>query len=208
MVGTTETPGRRERKKLETRRALESAAIALFSEQGFDDTTVEEICDVVDVSTRTFNRYFPRKEDVLFADHEERLELFRCALGARDAAEPILDGVLAAFLEVQRQHRRPGDLDLRRAQVLAANPLLQAYNLGRQEDWVEEIAAFVTRRLDVDRYADPRPELVARVAIAAVVTTRRRWMTSPDEVELAQEYEALFPLLSSGFGVMAVPAES
>ncbi|MDY7099952.1 MAG: TetR family transcriptional regulator [Actinomycetota bacterium] len=206
-MGTTDTPGRRERKKLETRRALESAAIALFSEQGFDDTTVEEICDVVDVSTRTFNRYFPRKEDVLFADHEERVELFRSALAASDPAAGVLDAIKTATLAVLREHRRAGDLDLRRALVLAANPLLQAYNLGRQEDWIEEIASFVAERLGVDRHSDPRPELMGRVAIAAIVTARRRWMKAPDEHELADEYAAVFPLLATGFGVGAVPAE-
>ncbi len=72
--------GRRERKKLETREALFRAAVQLFSTRGVDETTVEDIADAVDVSARTFHRYFPSKEDVLFFDSAARRRRFADAL--------------------------------------------------------------------------------------------------------------------------------
>ena len=62
----------------------------LFARQGFDGTTVEEIADACEVSPRTFFRYFPTKEDVLFADAEARRERLLAVLADQPADEPAV----------------------------------------------------------------------------------------------------------------------
>ncbi|HYJ56769.1 MAG TPA: TetR family transcriptional regulator [Mycobacterium sp.] len=61
--------GLRERKKRRTREAVRSAAFELFQENGYPNTTIEQIAEAATVSTRTFFRYFPNKAALLIPDH-------------------------------------------------------------------------------------------------------------------------------------------
>src|SRR5690242_21571654 len=69
-----ERMGLRERKKLETARAVRRAAIDLFLERGFDDVSVAEIAAAANVSKMTVFNYLPSKEDLLFMPMEEQTE--------------------------------------------------------------------------------------------------------------------------------------
>jgi len=60
--------GLRERKKAKTRAAIRREAMRLFREQGYEETTVEQIAEAAEVSPSTFFRYFPTKEDVVLQD--------------------------------------------------------------------------------------------------------------------------------------------
>src|ERR1700730_861203 len=93
------TPGLRERKKARTSQALEDAALELFSTKGFDATTIEEIADAVEVSPRTFFRYFASKEEVLFARDAARERDLAAFLAARPLGESSLEKLRAALLE-------------------------------------------------------------------------------------------------------------
>ena len=85
---TDVVPGRRERKKEETKRKIFEAATRLFAHKGFESTTIEEIATEADVSKGTFFNYFPSKEHVLMAFGE--MQLAKLEIFVRDAQQSDL----------------------------------------------------------------------------------------------------------------------
>jgi AcrR family transcriptional regulator len=100
--------GRRDRKKTQTRAALRAAAQRLFAEQGFDATTVADITDAVDVSSRTFFRYFASKQDLLRLDIADLLPQMLATLRGRPTDEPPLQSILATLRTVLDRLEPPG----------------------------------------------------------------------------------------------------
>lgn len=98
MTSKNADPGRRERKKAATRRALSETALQMFLERGFDNVTVREIAEVADVSTTTLMNYFPTKEALVF-DLDDELE--HSLVEAVTARAPDL-----SVLESLRRHMR------------------------------------------------------------------------------------------------------
>ncbi len=68
MSASDSSQGLRARKKLQTRLAIRQAAFQLFEQQGYADTTIDQIAEAAEVSPRTFYRYFGGKEGVLLSD--------------------------------------------------------------------------------------------------------------------------------------------
>lgn len=83
-----------------TRRAILDAAFALFSERGFALTTVGEIAARADVAPRTFFRYFPSKESVLFTGTEGKKELLRQMLAERPEGESLAAGMISVLMRL------------------------------------------------------------------------------------------------------------
>ncbi len=85
-------PGRRERKKHDTRRRILRAAFDLFKAKGFEATTVEEIAEAADVAKGTVFNYFPQKTAFLVAAYREWWGLIREELGPVESWEgPVRD---------------------------------------------------------------------------------------------------------------------
>src|SRR5688572_8127443 len=80
----------RERKREQTKVALQAAAIRLFNEKGYAATSVDDIAEAANVSRRTFFRYFGSKEGVLFSESDESGERIRAALLRQPTEKPGL----------------------------------------------------------------------------------------------------------------------
>ncbi len=105
--------GRRERNKQEKLARIVGAARQLFSDQGFAETTTQQIAEAADIGTGTLFLYVRSKEDLLvmvFSD--EMLETARAAFASIDAAAPLLDQLMQVFSSMLAYHEQ--DLDLAR----------------------------------------------------------------------------------------------
>jgi AcrR family transcriptional regulator len=176
----------RERKKQRTREALLRAALELFTTQGYEHTTVDEIAEAVDVSQRTFFRYFAGKEDVAFAVQEMTEARFVDAVRARPPHEAPLQALRQAVLEGWDSIREtvetcvPVELYLRMYRTIESTPALLAAHLRRSAATEETIARLLAEREGVDVDADPRPRLAVAVFGGVIRVTERQWSTGDD----------------------------
>jgi AcrR family transcriptional regulator len=152
---------RRERKKQQTRDALVHAALTLFEAQGYERTAVREITDAVDVSERTFFRYFVSKEDLVLALSRDRTAALLDALAGRPPDEQPLTALRRAFRE---SLDFTPDAEARYLSVLKlidATPTLIAASLRDADEQSEEIVVALARREGVDPATDLRPRILA-----------------------------------------------
>ncbi len=111
----------------ETRQRIVEVALARFAEHGFDATTVEEIAAAADISPRTFFRYFPTKDAVLFDKIERHMVELCERIEQRPNDEPAADTLVAVLTEmVEQLHTSPEERALVR-RLLDERPALRGY---------------------------------------------------------------------------------
>src|ERR1700758_1563241 len=89
----TEQPDRQERRKRRTRQAIQTAALELFAERGYRETTINDIAERADVAPRTVTVHFPAKDDLLFDAEPFTLDSLSTRLAAREPGEPALQAL-------------------------------------------------------------------------------------------------------------------
>ncbi|MET9698434.1 TetR family transcriptional regulator [Streptomyces sp. NPDC006529] len=178
--------GLRERKKRRTRDALLRSSLVLFTTQGYEETTVDEITDAVEVSQRTFFRYFANKEEVAFAVQDLVESHFVAALEARPAAEGPLaamrNAVLGAWDTIEEAIGEvvPVELHMRSYRLIESTPALLAVHLRRSTELEERIARLIAAREGLDVDTDPRPRIAVAAFSGVMRVTGRLWGRGED----------------------------
>jgi len=159
---------------------LEQAALELYVERGYEQTTVAEIAERAGLTERTFFRHFADKREVLFAGAGALQELLVTAVaGAPDAAAP-LEAVAAALeaagalLQERREYSR------RRQSVIDANPALQERELIKLAALASALAGALRRR----GVTGPAASLTAEAGIAVFKIAFERWISETGQSDL------------------------
>src|SRR5262245_32372203 len=172
LVAMADTLGLRERKKLDTRRALSDAALQLMFERGIDNVTREAIANLAGVSLRTFSNYFAGKYEALAYRQTERVRRGIVALRQRPADEPLWTSITEAVMQPLEEDFKdasgeenhiPSRTELVEIRKLMLSPEIRdATSTELFDEWVEAIA----ERTGTDPARDLYPRLVAAVVRA------------------------------------------
>ena len=157
--------------------AIERAAFRLFEQQGFDDTTMEQIADAVGVGRRTLFRYFPSKNDIPWGQFDESLEFFQRQFAAVPTGTPTADAVHRCVVAFNSFDDDVLDLHRFRMRLILETPALQAHSAIKYEAWRRVIAEFVAERLSLAP-DDRVPRLIGHISLAMSVAAYEQWLNS------------------------------
>jgi len=120
--------GLRERKKLKTRDAIIFTAMKMFLEKGFDKVRIEDIAEAIDISPRTFFRYFPNKEKVVFFHHESYVDKLKKAIHSKSKQNlNTYEAVKHGCLELARVYSKSKDEHIKQLKVVQSSPSLVGF---------------------------------------------------------------------------------
>ena len=168
--------GLRERKKLQAYETLHQVALDMFERQGFPSTTVDQIANAADLSTRTFFRYFPTKVDALLADQPQRLAALRELLGQRPPDEPVLDTMALALSLLCQDANDRRDTLLVQARIARAEPLVLRSLLAHHVEVNRTLHAFVKARESDDRF-NLRTRIASDVPFGVFCDALDHWLS-------------------------------
>lgn len=155
----------------DSRARLAEAAFALYSERGFDETTVAEIAERAGLTERTFFRHFADKREVLFAGAAAFVDVVTAGVAEAPGALPPIDAVAAGF-EAVGEYLLDVEAARERQRVIAANPDLQERKLSKLSSLSTSIAsALRARGLD-----EGSAGLTAEIGIAIFRVAFERWL--------------------------------
>ncbi|AJP02451.1 TetR family transcriptional regulator [Streptomyces cyaneogriseus subsp. noncyanogenus] len=188
----------------EARRRLQQAALELYQERGFDQTTTAEIAARAGVNERTFFRHFPDKREVLFdGEADLRAALTQAVAEAPDGLQP-LEVLLCAFRKAGRILEENRPFSEPRLAIIAVTPALRERDLAKAASLTEAVAEALRQRGVADRLAG----LAAHTGWAAFHHAAQAWIDDPSQsldAHLLQAFDDLRTLSATALPAQAQP---
>jgi len=175
---STTTPERPGRPRRTTRGDIERLALDLFAARGFEETTVDEIAVAAGIARRTFFRYFPSKNDVVWGDFDALLVDLERRLDDAPSHRPVWATVRDAVIDFNALPVEAAPAHRQRMSLILYVPALQAHSTLRYANWRAVVERFVAQRLGAP-VVGAAPTLVGHVALAAAVSAYEQWLAEP-----------------------------
>ena len=181
---------------------ISNIAIALFTEHGFDETSVDQIAEAAGIARRTFFRYFPSKNAVPWGNFDTHLAEMRRQLAELPADIPLAEGLTQALLEFNSYPPDVVPMHRKRMEIILNAPALQAYSMVMYTDWREVIAEYVAGRTG-GRTTDHLPRTVGWIVLGIALAAYEQWLTD-ESLELTDLLRAGSIPLTDGLAAFPV----
>jgi AcrR family transcriptional regulator len=168
--------GIQEWKREAVRAHLAEVALELLADRDFDSVTVDEISVAAGVSRRTFFRYFASKEDVILGFLDQLGDRLCERIVSMPPDVTPLGAVHTALLAHVVAYSADATRTMRLVRQLQQSPSLRARELESRDRLREKVAEAIGRRLELDRHADPRPRLLAGIALVPFDVAIASWL--------------------------------
>jgi AcrR family transcriptional regulator len=183
-----EQAGRQARRKLRTRQAIQAAALELFAERGYRETTISDIAEQADVAPRTVTLHFPAKDELLFDAEPFALDALSKRLSGRAPDESALDALREWMTDTMAAAETGGPgLDGRfwerralRARIISAEPELRGQARASYYPFERALAEAIGNDI-----GQPGNALIPRLAALSAVAGLRELYESEEALALA-----------------------
>jgi AcrR family transcriptional regulator len=178
---------------------LVAAANERFHDKGFEATTIDELCEAVEISRRTFFRYFPTKEELVFPHRAERLQRFLAFLEAAPDDESPFDTLRRATKVFAVEYMENRAHSIAQQQLIRSSPSLQALEGAIDREWEAAMARVFVQRSGPGADTELRAWVLAGATLGVIRATLRHWFDSNGEVDLIQLGFDALDCLERGF---------
>lgn len=169
---------------------ITSVAMNLFLDQGFEQTTIDQIAATAAISRRSFFRYFGTKEDIVLGDLASQGILLRDTLEAIPLSVPPWEALREALRQADGLTQQR-DVMFKIAKMMYETPSLRARSIEKHLQWQELLVPNIRLRLgiDADDQIDPAADAIVSSAIACLDVAGQLWTRTGGTTDLADLYD-------------------
>ena len=176
---TAAPPGVPGRPAATSRAELEQICLDIFSTQGFEVTSVDEIAAAAGIGRRTFFRYFKSKNDAVWGEFDTQLDAFARWFASCPPTLPVGEAIRQGVIAFNSFDPQATESLRNRMRLILSSPSLQAYSTLRYTAWREVVARFAAARLGCAP-DDLIPRTLGHLALGAALAAYEQWLAHGD----------------------------